>query len=129
MNEQWDTAAELLGLKDKTFFGGVEDCEFTVVQLTHLLEIGFVSLSYKFNQSPTVETFYDFGKRAESYGATVTYEGFLESKARDNAHLVIDGIKVTNFSDSAELILDFSQTFHDADEFTANTGLLRAWYD
>ena len=129
MAEQWDTAAKLLGLAKGAFSGGVEYCELTVAQLTRLLEIGFVSLSYKFNQSPTVETFYEFGKRAEECGATVVYEGFLESKARENAKLVIDGVKVKNFSGSSELVLDFSQTFHDADEFTAKTGLLRAWYD
>lgn len=84
---------------------------------------------HKFNYSPSVEIFYEFGKRAEAYGASVEYIGFLEHNSRDNGRLVIDGIKVTAFPDSANLIMDFSQTFHDADEFTAKSNLLRAWYD
>ena len=43
--------------------------------------------------------------------------------------LIIEGVKVTDFNDSASLILDFAQAFHSADEFTANSELLRAWYD
>ena len=129
INEQRSLVAEMLGLKGKSFFGGAEYCEFSVFQLNTFLEIGFISLEYMFNDSPTVETFFKFGKRAEAYGATVVYEGFLGSKFRNNARLVIEGVRVTNFPASASLILDFSQTFHTADEFTANHELLRAWYD
>ena len=127
--EQWDTVAFMLGLKEKDFFGGVEHCEFSLERLTGFLDIGFIELEYKCNNSPTVKTFYKFGKRAEAYGALVGYIGFLESMSRENARLVIDGIKVTAFPDSASLIMDFSQTFHEADEFTTNSELLRAWYD
>ena len=128
-NEQWNVVADMLGLKGNSFFGGVEDCEFSVFQLNTILEMGFISPGYRFNNSPTVKTFFEFGKRAEAYGATVVYEGFLESRYRANAQLVITGVRVTNFPDSVSLVLDFSQTFHTADEFTANRGLLRAWYD
>ena len=125
----WDSAAEMLGLKGKKFFGGTESCEFSLAILSRLLEIGFINPEQKFNYSPTVGTFYEFGKRASAFGAAVEYIGFLESKGRDTARLVIDGIKVTSIPDSARLIMDFSQTFNDADEFTANPELLRAWYD
>ena len=128
-SEQWDTVAEILGVKEKTFFGGVERCEFSLKQLFGFIETGFIMPEYKFNSSPTVETFFEFGKRAEAYGASVEYMGFLESKSRDNARLVVEGNEVTSFPDSASLIMDFSQTFHDADEFTTNAELLRAWYD
>ena len=128
-NEQWNLVAEMLGLKGHSFFGGIERCDFSVFQLNTILEMGFISPGYRFNNSPTVKTFFEFGKRAEAYGATVVYEGFLESKNRKGALLLIEGVRVTNFSDSVSLILDFSQTFHTADEFTANHELLRAWYD
>ena len=127
--EQWETVAEILGLKDKAFIGGIESCEFSLEKLSYFLEIGFIRPKYKCNFSPTVETFYEFGKRAEAYGASVEYIGLLESKARDDARLLIDGIKVTRFPDSVKLIMDFSQTFHEADEFTTEPELLRAWYD
>ena len=129
VSEQWDALAEMLGLRDKTFFGGVEHCEFSLEKLSGFLNLGFIIPDYKFNNSPTVEVFFEFGKRAEACGALVMYIGFLESKSRENARLVIEGIKVTSFPDSVSLILDFSQTFHDADEFTASSRLLRAWYD
>ena len=129
MNEQWDFVAEILDIKGKSFFGGVERCEFSLFQLKHILDIGFISPEYTFNDSPKVATLFEFGKRAEAHGATVVYEGFLESKYRCGAQLVVVGVKVTNFPDSVRLILDFSQTFHAADEFTANPKLLRAWYD
>jgi hypothetical protein len=128
-NGQWDNAVEILGLKGKTFFGGVENCDFTVAQLSILLDIGMTTLDFKFNYAPTVETFYEFGKRAEADGATVTYIGFLESNGRPDARVLIDGVKVTNFPDSMSLILDFAQSFHKADEFTANSEALRAWFD
>ena len=129
MHEQWDAVAKMLGLKDKEFLGGVEHCVFSVGQLSAFLDLDVIKPEYKCNNSPTVETFYEFGKRAEESGASVQYIGFLESKSRDDARLVIDGVEVAEFSDSASLILDFSQTFHDADEFTASAELLRVWYD
>jgi hypothetical protein len=128
-NDKWDKAAELLGLKDKTFFGGVEHCVFTVAQLTEVLGLGVTGLNYKFNQSPTVETFFEFGKKAEATGATVSFGGYLESKDRPDAILSVDEIKITNLPDSARLIMDFSQAFHKADEFTTNKEMLRAWFD
>ena len=128
-NEQWNLVAEMLGLKGHSFFGGIERCDFSVFQLNTILEMGFISPGYRFNNSPTVKTFFEFGKRAEAYRGTVVYEGFLESRYRANAQLVVTGVRVTNFPDSVSLVLDFSQTFHTADEFTANRGLLRAWYD
>ena len=128
-NEQWNTVAKTLGLKGKEFLGGIERCEFSVGHLSAFVDCGFISPAYKFNGTPTVETFYEFGKRAEESGATVEYIGFLESKDRDNARLIIEGIEITKFPDSTSLILDFAQTFHDADEFTSNAELLRAWYD
>ena len=127
--ERWDKVAELLGVKAKTFSGGVENCEFSVRQLSDTLDLGLVKPEQKYNYSPNVETFFEFGKRAETHGATVEYIGFLESKYRDDARLLVDGIRVTNFSGAVDLILDFAQTFHTADEFTANSEMLRAWYD
>jgi len=129
MREQWDAAAEILGVKGKPFFGGVENCDFTTSQISDLLDLGFILPENKFNNSPTVETFFNFGKRAKATGASVKYIGFLESKSRDNARAVIEGVRITNFTHSTNLLLDFAQIFHDADEFTANSGLLRAWYD
>ena len=84
MNDKWDAATEMLGLKDKGFFGGVERCNFTLPQLTKLIKIGLVSPEHRFNNSPTVRAFFEFGKRAEGCGAKVVFEGFLESKAREN---------------------------------------------
>ena len=127
--EHWGKIAAILGIKDNEFMGGVEYCEFSVEQLTAILDLGFISLEYKFNDTPTVEIFYEFGKRAEAHGAVVNFMGFLESEYRKNARLIIEGVKVENFADNANLILDFSQRFHKADEFTANAELLRAWYD
>ena len=127
--EQWNMAAEMLGIKDKDFLGGIERCGFSLETLSALLEIGFILFEYKCNNTPTIKVFYEFGKRAEEHGATVEYMGFLESKYRDGASLIIEGVQVVNSLDSAALILDFSQTFHKADDFTANAELLRAWYD
>jgi transcriptional regulator with XRE-family HTH domain len=127
--EQWDAIATMLGVKEKNTLGGVEDCEFSVEQLTKLLELDVILLKHKFNDSPTVETFYEFGKRAVAVGATTAYIGILESKYRKDYRAAIEGIKVTDFPESMNLALDFAQTFHDADEFTANPQLLRAWYD
>jgi len=125
----WNEAADILNLKPKLFFGGVENCEFSLEQLTHIIDIGFLLLDFKFNNSPMVKEFYEFGKRANQLGATIIYIGFLESNYRADALLVITGIKITNFPDSMMLAMDFAQTFHKADEFTANPDLLRAWYD
>jgi hypothetical protein len=128
-NEQWDAAAEILGLKDKDFFGGVENCEFSVKQLSNLLNLGIIMPEQKYNDAPNVQTFYEYGKRAVEAGAAVEYIGFLESKFRNDSRVLIEGIKVTKFNNSTSLILDFSQSFHNADEFTANADLLRAWFD
>jgi len=127
--DNWEKAAMLLGLTDKNFFGGIENCYVTVEQLSRLLEIGFTWPEYKFNESATVETFFRFGKLAEMHGAKVRYIGFLESKYRNDPMVVIEGIEITDFPDSANLIMEFAESFRDADEFTAKPGLLRAWYD
>ena len=55
--------------------------------------------------------------------------GFLESEYRSDTRLLIEGIKITNFPKSVDLIMSFAQTFHSADEFTSNHEILRAWYD
>jgi len=129
ISENWKRVAEILGIKGYEFLGGIERCDFSLEKLTAVLDLGFISSEYKFNNSPTVETFYEFGKRAEAEGAIVEFIGFIESKYRENATLIIEGLMVTDFADKANLILDFSQTFHSADEFTAKAELLRAWYD
>jgi len=127
--EKWNTVADILGLRKKQFFGGVEDCEVSVQNLTDILDIGFIKPEQKMNYSPTINIFLEFGKKAVETGATVKYIGFLESEYRTDARLVIEGIKITNFPESIDLILSFAQTFHSADEFTANHEILRAWYD
>jgi len=128
-NDNWDKAAEILGIKGEAFFGGVENCDFSVTQLSELLSLGLTALDNKFNESPTVKTFLEIGTKAEAAGAAVTFSGFLESKYRHDARAVVDSIKITNFPDSANLIMEFSQAFHQADEFTTNAEVLRAWFD
>ena len=91
--------------------------------------LSLTKLDHSFNQSPTVEVFLEVGKQAEVAGATVTFIGFLESNSRPDAGLAIEGIEITDFPDSATLIMSFSQAFHQADEFTANAEKLRAWFD
>ena len=127
--EKWKAVAHMLGLRGKIFLGGVENCEFSLEKLSSILDFGFIERGFKYNYSPTVETYYEFGKRAVLSGASVEYFGILENEYRDDAMLIIEGVKVTDFINSASLILDFAQTFHSADEFTANSELLRAWYD
>jgi hypothetical protein len=126
---KWDTAAEILGLKGKEFFGGIERCEFTVEQLSGILGLSIAPPVHSCNGSPAVDAYFKFGKQAEESGATVRYIGFLESKSRKDAIAVIEGISITKFPNSASLILDFAQLFHSADEFTANAEQLYAWYD
>ncbi|MCL1798190.1 MAG: hypothetical protein FWG23_00380 [Eggerthellaceae bacterium] len=128
-NENWNRAVELLGLKDKTFFGGVEHCGFTVAQLSELITLGLSKPEHRFNWSPTVETFLEAGKKAEAAGAAVSFIGFLESNGRPDARVTITGIEITNVPDSASLIMDFAQIFHKADEFTTSAEILRAWFD
>ena len=128
-DELWEMAADVLGLTDKTFFGGIERCDVTVDQLSCLLEIGFTRPDYRSNDSATIETFFKFGKLAEKHGAKVVYLGFLESKFRKDPRIVIEGIEVAGFPDSTSLIMEFAQSFHGADEFTASPEQLRAWYD
>jgi len=127
--KRWKQAAKLLGIDYYSTSLGVDRCRFPLELLPEVIELGFTSFDYKFNYAPTVSTFYEFGKRAVEQGATVHLEGFLESKYRKDARFVVEGIRVTDIPDSARLIMDFAQTFHDADEFTANPELLRAWYD
>ena len=35
--EKWKTVADMLGLKGKMFFGGVENCEFSLEKLSSIL--------------------------------------------------------------------------------------------
>ena len=129
MNDEWSKAVDILNLKGKEFLGGIESCDFTVAQLSELLDLGLTKLDYKFNDAPTVKTFLEVGKLAEVVGATVSFIGFLESKGRPSARAVVEGIKITNFPDSARLAMEFSQAFHQADEFITNKEMLRAWFD
>ena len=126
---KWRQVATLLGIDKAEFLGGVERCDFTIEKLPQIIKLGFTTLDYKCNRAPAVEVFYEFGKRAARHGATVHFEGFLESQYRKDPRLVIEGVRVTNFPDSAKLVMDFAQAFHGADEFTSNAELLRAWYD
>jgi hypothetical protein len=128
-NERWSKAAEILGLTCKKFFGGVEICDFTVEQLSALLDLGMITLDFKSNSKPPAGIFFEFGKRAEAVGATVEYIGFLESNGRPDARVLVDGVEIRDFPDSVSLVLDFAQTFHESDEFTANPELMRAWFD
>jgi len=125
---KWKQVAQLVCAENEDFYD-VERCLFSIDKLPAIMDLGFSSLVHRFNQSPTVGVFYEFGKRAVELGATVHFEAFLESRYRKDSRLVIEGIRVTNFPESAKLIMDFAQTFHHADEFTAKPELLRAWYD
>jgi hypothetical protein len=127
--KEWKEVAALIGIERAEFLGGVENCDFSIEQLSAVIELGFISLEHKYNYAPSVEVFYEFGKRAIEHSATVLFEGFLESQYRKNSRLIIEGIRITNIPDSSKLVMDFAQTFHGADEFTSNHELLRAWYD
>ena len=125
---KWKQVAKLVCAENQDFYD-VERCLFSIDKLPGIMDLGFSSLEHRFNQSPTVEVFFEFGKRAAEIGASVHFEAFLESRYRKDSRLVIEGVRVTNFPESAKLIMDFAQTFHSADEFTASPELLRAWYD
>ena len=129
IQEKWNTVADILGLRKNEFVGGVEHCEISVQNLSAILDMDFIKPEQRMNNSPTISTFLEFGKKAMIEGATVEYIGFLESVYRKDARLVIEGIKITNFPKSADLIMNFAQAFHGADEFTSNHEILRAWYD
>ena len=134
-NRDIERRQELLGLPAETveydfekrtgWFGGTYCIDNVNVRLLkQLLDEKFIDPNENQNYSPNTLEFYDFLKKHPNF----TVFGYAVSSDRDDYRVTIEGITCKNVTSDKDL-LDFSNMFHDADEFEVAKTYCRAWYD
>ena len=104
--------------------GGTESfVELTIDELKILLDEGFIDPDGRYNEAPTTMDFYAFMERHPD----ITAHGYLVSPGRDDYRMVIDGLDYLG-DPSREFIIDFLDTFKDADEIFMDEDGLYCWY-
>jgi hypothetical protein len=92
--------------------------------LEKLILHGFVHLG-EWNSCPGVQDlFLPFLLRHPDF----TVHGYAISKERKDALITIEGIEC-NVSMTIETVIDFANTFRQADDFTLSPNRARCWYD
>lgn len=95
--------------------------------LQQILQEGYTTPSAKFNATPSVSSFIEFGQRCQRNGVTATFDGiaFADKQAPD---LVIDAITVIGVKD-LDFAGEFVQFVRGCDELEINSQQLYAWWD
>jgi hypothetical protein len=92
-------------------------------KLKELFNKNFIADGDYQNDSPTAKEFLDFLKENPKF----TVNGYVVSIKRDDYRTTITGVNHDKTPLSNEELINFSNMFHDADEFDIQKGY--AWYD
>lgn len=98
--------------------------ELSIEQLNALNKEGLLDLEEQQNYSPTIKEFIDF----MSEFPQVKAHGYIVSPQRDDCRISIEGL-ICNENITEELLFQFANGFHLADEFQVSKECLRVWWD
>ncbi len=114
-------------------------CEFfedlTLNKLAQLLEEGFANPQETQNNSPTIQEFYEFGKKFQNLGYEQFFIGYVVSPDREDYRTSIDAIQLSLESETidsriyADFVSAFKRFAQTADETDISLKLLYAWWD
>ena len=121
--------------RDEIIFGKYEPeayrsggmCRFenlSLEKLKQLVDLNFISLEERQNDSPSVREFIEFMEKYSGY----TVMGYAISADRRDYRVSLEGIEKNNYVDSGEEISEFINLFGDADDFDTGHGMY-AWFD
>lgn len=116
--------------------GGYEHFEdLSLEQLAQLLEKNFAHPEEAHNYSPTIQEFYDFGKKSQALGFNPVFTGYVISPDRKDYRTSISGIDIKVDVEEIELEIDaslmweFENFARKADDKIINYWRLYAWWD
>lgn len=95
--------------------------------LQQILEEECTAPSARFNASPSVGSFVEFGQRCQQNDATATFDGIALTD-RESPHLVVDAITVVGVKD-LDFVGEFVRFVWGCDEIEINSQKLYAWWD
>lgn len=98
--------------------------ELSIEQLKALEKEGLLDLEDSQNCSPTIKEFMEF---MEEY-PQVKAHGYIVSPKRDDCRISLEGL-ICNENITDELLFQFANGFHSADEFEISKEFLRVWWD
>ena len=109
----------------KSYQGGM--CRFenlSLEKLKQLVDLNFIRLEERQNDSPSVREFIEFMEKYSGY----TVMGYTISGDRRDYCVSLEGIEKDNYVDSGEEISEFINLFGGADDFDTYHGMY-AWFD
>ncbi len=104
-------------------------------QLEKLLKEGFAYPQEKQNFSPTIEQFYELGKKCVAKSYNPVFIGYAISPEREDYRTSIEGIEVRLETELIQSRIDFNlrdefeKFAQSADEIDINFSVLYAWWD
>ena len=114
-------------------------CEFfedlTLDKLAQLLEGGFANPQQIQNISPTIQEFYEFGKKFQNLGYEAFFIGYVVSPDREDYRTSIKGIQLSLEAETidsriyADFLSAFKRFAQTASEKDISSRLLYAWWD
>lgn len=117
---------KIMGIKADYEYSETHDFDkMTRETFKKLLENGFIDLDECYNNSPPIGEYKELLERYK--GEKIYLHGYIVSPERSDYGLIVEGIEA--FSTDKEFIIEFSNLFHDADEFECKDGYQRCWYD
>lgn len=113
---------------EQNYHGGIRYFEkLDLATAASLLQKGYLSVDERQNNSPTVGEILEFCTTHELAKDWMLH-GYAVSRNRADTRVSIEGIDGIG-SFSVDTIIDFSQLFHDADEFHIDRTSVHCWYD
>lgn len=126
-NLDQDTRNSMLTLRYPEFYKKTDPYfpfgDLNVKTLEKLIELGFVDLKERQNDSPTIASFLKFMQEHLEYRAI----GYAINKPREDYRITIEGLEGCPADEFSRM--DFAKRFRNADEFTNTEKYVRAWYD
>ena len=96
----------------------------TIDKAKQLINDGFLDPEDVQNYNPTAKEFVDFCSQYPQ----VKMHGYVVSSQRDDCRVTIEGLECQN-DITEQLIIDFSNKFNDADNFSVDENNLFCWWD
>jgi hypothetical protein len=111
-----------LGKED--YLGGCKRFErIDYHQLAMLIALDYIDLEECQNESPTTREIFNFMMKYPN----VLAHGYVISPERIDYRITLEGVDGSKENKTTQFIRDFSELFHNADEFDIDTGY--CWYD
>lgn len=122
-NKDNDGRMKILNLKERG--SSLVYFQINCDTLQKLIDNNFANPEENQNGSPTISEFLEFGKKYED--EDLRFTGFAIPPERHDYSIIVDGIVCE--TENEDFVIDFLDTFKDANKLQKEFGYVSCWYD